>query len=69
MSIIKTSNFFAIALSIALKTTAAGSISFSAGLIILAPTLFAHISNCSTAAALNVSAAAIKTFLFSLINL
>ncbi len=54
--------FFALACSTASKATAAGSAPLLC-LIISAPTLFAHISSCSIAAALNVSAAAKTTLL------
>lgn len=51
------------------KTTEAGSACSLTGFTILMPILSAQIDNCSTAPARKVSAAAISTFLFSLLNL
>ena len=68
VSTIKTSAFDSFVLFIASYTTDAGSCP-SSFFTISAPALFAQTSNCSTAAALNVSAAAITTFLPCSLNL
>lgn len=68
MSHISTSAFVSLALLIASKTTEAGS-EFSALLIISQFARFDQTSNCSTAAALKVSAAATITFFPSLWSL